>query len=246
MINEIDRTLRLFHPLGNVVEIRVLGIPGRGRPHIASGYFTDFREAARQAVRYDREKSPGGIYFTFNRLNPAVLARSPEKITEYASDTTSDRDVTDLQWLFFDIDPDRPKGVASSDAELEAARIVGQQVRDWLINQLGFPAPIEAMSGNGWHLMFPIDMPNSQAATERVKRALLDVASRFGGGNTPEGLPSVTVDTAVCNPGRLTKLYGTMPRKGHEIEGRPLRRSQIIHVPDALNISDIEDSSHDS
>lgn len=246
MSKEIYRTLSLFHPEDSVVEIRVLGIPGRGRPYTASGYFTDFREAARQAVRYDREKSPGGIYFTFNRLNPAVLARSPEKITEYATDTTSDRDVTGRPWLFFDIDPDRPKGVASSDAELEAAQIVGQQVRDWLINQHGFPAPIEAMSGNGWHLMFPTDMPNSPVATERVKRVLFDVASRFGGDNTPEGLPSVTVDTSVFNPGRLTKLYGTMVRKGHEIEGRPLRRSQIIHVPDALDVLDMEDLSHDA
>jgi hypothetical protein len=246
MSKDIYRTLRLFHPTGGVVEIRVLGIPGRGRPHMASGYFTDFREAARQAVRYDREKSPLGIYFTPNCLNPAVLARSPEKITEYATDTTSDHDVIHRQWLLIDIDPDRPTGIPSSDEELEAARIVGQQVRDWLMNQHGFLEPIEAMSGNGWHLMFPIDLPNSLDATERVKGVLHAAASRFGGDNTPAGLPTVTVDTSVCNPGRLTKLYGTKVRKGHAIEGRPLRRSQIIRVPDALNISDIEVQSHDS
>ena len=201
---------------------------------------------ALQAVRYDREKSPGGIYFTFNRLNPAVLARSPEKINEYASNTTSDHDVIHRQWLLIDIDPDRPTGIPSSEAELEAARIVGQQVPDWLMNQHGFLEPIEAMSGNGWHLMFPIDMPNSPDATELVKRALFAAAGRFGGANTPAGLPTVTVDTSVFNPGQLTKLYGTMVHKGHAIEGRPLRRSRIVHVPDALNVLDTEFPSHDS
>ncbi|MDA0284890.1 MAG: hypothetical protein O3B86_16205 [Planctomycetota bacterium] len=231
---EILRTLTVFHKPGSVVEIRILGIPGRGRPHLAAGYFTDFAKAAMLIAGFDSVRSPGGIYFNLNVINPALLARSPDRITEHLADTTSDRDVVRRQWLLIDIDPDRPKGIPSSDGELEAARIVGTAVRGWLRSEFQFFEPIEAMSGNGWHLLFPINTPNDEHATRTVKAVLQAVAATFGGDNTPDGLPTVTVDTAVFNASRITKLYGTVARKGHGIEGRPQRRSELVYVPDYL------------
>lgn len=233
-VEQIHRTLTIFHKPGSVVEIRILGIPGRGRPHQASGYFTDFAQAAKVAAGFDADRTPGGIYFNLNVINPALLARSPDRITEHLADTTADKDIVRRQWLLVDVDPDRPKGIPSSDAELEAARIVGSEVRDWLQTGFGFFEPIEAMSGNGWHLLFPIDVPNDDESSRCVKAVLQAVAATFGGDNTPDGLPTVTVDTAVFNASRITKLYGTVARKGHGIEGRPLRRSELVYVPDYL------------
>lgn len=231
---KILRTLNVFHEPGSVVEIRILGIPGRGRPHQAAGYFTDFEKAAMLIAAFQNEHSPSGVYFVLNEINSALLARSPGRITEYLEDTTTDRDIIRRKWLLIDIDPDRPKGIPSSDDELEAARIVGQDVRDWLKSEFQFYEPIEAMSGNGWHLLFPINLQNETEATQTVKGILQAVAANFGGDSTPTGLPRVTVDTSVFNASRITKLYGTVARKGYAIQGRPIRRSEIISVPDYL------------
>jgi hypothetical protein len=242
MIHELYRTLRLFHEQGDVAEIRILDIPGRGRPYQAAGYFTDFRKAAELAAEYDRKRKPSGIYFPFNFLNPALLARSPERITDYQRDTTSDVDITKRLWFLVDVDPVRPKGIPSSDEELEASRIVAHEVRDFLMSEHSFYEPVEAMSGNGWHLLFPIYLQNTELSTRIVKSILQAAAARFGGPNTPAGLPSVTIDTSVFNASRITKLYGTVARKGHEIPGRPIRRSKLVYVPDYLEPA--EDGGH--
>ena len=233
MSDEIQRTLNLFHEPGSVVELRLIGLKNnRFRPSNASGYFTDFDEAAELATRYEAERHPESICFTFNSINPRLLARSPELITEHLSKTTSDNDVIRRRWLLVDFDPDRPSGVSSTDDELEAARCVAQQARDWLIERHSFPEPIEAMSGNGWHLMFPIDLPNSPESKVMIENNLQAIAAHIGDGDS-----GVSVDTSVSNASRVAKLYGTMARKGYEMPGMPHRRSQIVHVPDSLQIS---------
>ena len=230
----IYRNLCVFHAQGAVVEIRILGIPGRGRPHQASGYFTNFRQAAIAATLFDEKRGPAGVYFSLNEVNAALLARSPERITEYQADTTSDIDIIRRRWILIDVDPDRPKGISSSDEELESSRIVGTDIRDFLRDTHQFFEPVEAMSGNGWHLLFPVDLANDEDSTRLVKATLCAVAARFGGDNTPPGLPRVTVDTSVFNASRITKLYGTVARKGHGIDSRPHRRSELVYVPDYL------------
>lgn len=236
MKDQILRTLNLFHEPGSVVDLRLIGLKnGRYRPSNASGYFTDFGKAAELAAHYESTRQPESICFTINSINPRLLARSPEQITEHLSKTTSDHDVIRRRWLLVDVDPDRPSGVSSTQEELEAARSVAQQARDWLIERFCFPEPIEAMSGNGWHLMFPIDLPNSPESTVTIANDLQAIAARFGGGDT-----GVSVDTSVSNAARVVKLYGTMARKGHEMPGIPHRRSEIVHVPDSLQNSNQE------
>lgn len=43
--SEVERTLNFLHEPGSCREIRVLGVPGKGKPHTASGYFTSVPEA---------------------------------------------------------------------------------------------------------------------------------------------------------------------------------------------------------
>jgi hypothetical protein len=233
--SQIKRTLDLLHPNG-LVEVRALHLQGRSN-YTAAGYFNDFAGTAAAVLKLEQQHKPSGIYFNLNSINPALLARSPDQITHYASCTTSDRDVIWRRWLLIDVDPARPSGVPSSDDELEAAKIVAQQARDWLMNERGFDEPVEAMSGNGWHLLFQIDMPNDDESTETVKGILNAVADRFGGENTPYGLSRVDVDRSVFNAARITKLYGTLARKGHTIPGRPIRCSYIASVPTAMEMA---------
>ena len=37
-------------------------------------------------------------------------------------------------------------------------------------------------------------------------------------------------------PARITKLYGTMTRKGDHTPERPHRRSRILEIPDELKV----------
>ena len=42
----------------------------------------------------------------------------------------------------------------------------------------------------------------------------------------------VEIDTSVFNASRITKLYGTITRKGADTEERPHRQSRILDIPD--------------
>ena len=44
---------------------------------------------------------------------------------------------------------------------------------------------------------------------------------------------NLELDQAVFNPARLTKLYGTMARKGDNTPDRPHRLARIISLPEA-------------
>lgn len=231
----IKKNLELLHPPGSTIEIRALKVPGRGMPYQSSGYFDDFGAAAACAAELDsRDPGPLGIFMTMNPVKPALLARSPNRMTPYLQPTTSDADIQSRLGLLVDIDPDRPSGIPSSDDELKASKLVAKDVRRWLVEEKGFAPPAEAMSGNGWHLIFPIDLPNDEHSLRIVHGVLQATAAMFGGDRTPSGLAPVKIDTTVGNAARITKVYGTLVRKGYSIPGRPLRRSELMHVPESF------------
>jgi len=92
----------------------------------------------------------------------------------------------------------RPRTPTSSaDAERIAA----------YLSEQGFPEPLRADSGNGAHLLYRVDLPNDEAATEVVRGVLTTLDALFSN-------ETITVDTANYNASRIWKLYGTMSRKG--------------------------------
>ena len=121
VLNTVRTTLILIHMPGSPFEIRVWGIPGKRRPYTASGYYTDPEKAALDVLKYDKRR-PRGIYTNLNPLNPALLARSPEQMTNWPQYTTADNDIIRRLWLPVDVVPDRPAGVSSTDEELLGTR----------------------------------------------------------------------------------------------------------------------------
>src|SRR5262249_24598283 len=91
------------------------------------------------------------------------------------------------------------------------------------LTNLGFPLPIVADSGNGYHLLYHIDLPTDDGGL--VQRCLTALKAQF---------PSV--DTSVYNPSRICKLYGTLARKGQETLERPHRQSCILSVPPSWDV----------
>lgn len=203
---------------GAVAELRVL----KTRQKTVSGYFDNPDHLAAAAKVWDG-KAPA-VYVTLNPVNPALLARSANKVKGYAEHTTSDSDILRRRWLPIDLDPVRPAGVSSTDEEHVAALARAREVRDWLAGQ-GWPASLLADSGNGAHLLYPIDIPNDAESADLVRGSLEALAFRFSD-------DSVTVDEKVFNAARIWKFYGTLACKGDSTVERPHRRARLLEVPD--------------
>ena len=113
------RTIRttldaLFTP-GDVVELRILNT----RRGTVSGYYAGMEALARDAAQWSG-KVPA-IYVTLNPFNPDLLARSANRLTQYAKHTTTGKDIPRRRWLPIDVDPVRPAGISATDAQHEAA-----------------------------------------------------------------------------------------------------------------------------
>ncbi len=213
----IERTLAILFPDG-IAEVCAIGKTGR-----VGGFFRDHAAAARAVEKADASK-PKGIYCTLNPVDDLLYARSPESIG--ASDLTKDIDVVRRRWILVDFDPVRPSDVSSTSDEHDAARTKAADVAEWLRGH-GTGEPILADSGNGYHLLIPVDLPNNVESKALVNNFLKAVKQHHQD-------EFVEVDTKVGNAARITKLYGTRTRKGEETDERPHRYSKLANVPDYL------------
>jgi hypothetical protein len=233
-VAEVQRTIDLVRRGSAAVELRILNIrPKRGRPYNASGYFKDSEKAARAALQYEC-LNPEGIYLVVNEVDPECWPRSPEKVTDYQETTTSDGDVLGRKWLFLDCDPKRPRGVCATAAQVAAAVERAAVVRDFLREEYAWPAPVEALSGNGAYLLYAIDLPNDDDSKRLLTAVLAAVEARAQKTEVPEGTPAVKVDQATFNAARVMRLVGTRNAKGHSTQDQPHRQSRLTAVPEPL------------
>ena len=216
---EILRALGILFQEGEVVELRIPS-PFISPKRPISGYFNDFNKLADNAERWSGRAE--AVYITLNPINPALLARSANKVKS-SIPATSDSDVLRRRWFPIDIDPDRPSGVSSTDEEHSLAIERARQIREFLSSR-GWPAPILADSGNGAHLLYRIDLPNDEESKRLIERCLKVIEARFSD-------DKVKIDTTVFNAGRIWKLYGTMVCKGENLPDRPHRMARILEVP---------------
>lgn len=174
------------------------------------------------------------IYFTLGELNPALYSRSQrEKILSGNKlSTTSDGDILSYRWILIDLDPKRISDVASSDAEKKKAHTMAGEIYKSLIER-GFSENgiVVADSGNGYHLLVRVNLPNNPENVELVKNFLKALDFNFSDESTE-------VDIKNFNPSRITKCYGTVAHKGMDTAERPHRRSNLLAVPDEIEVCD--------
>jgi hypothetical protein len=187
--------------------------PGaRGIMHTFYFDFSEVEAAARHITRVDQLPTTEAIYFALNPLKPGL--KSDHNFTN--------DDVLRRRYFLIDFDPRRSSGKTSAtDAEKEAARQSALRVREFLIEQ-GWPEAAISLhdSGNGWHLLIRIEEKNSKPTTVLLKLCLLALAARFDNA-------AVKVDPGVFDAKRISKLYGTMTRKGDNTPDRPWRSSAL-------------------
>jgi hypothetical protein len=224
--NEIARAARLLLPDGEIREIRALDVssPDYRQPHTEAGYFTDPELLVKEVLRLSPYAA--GIYITLNPVNLALLARAANRLKPIRArePLTSDRDILERQWILLDFDPVRPAGISSTEAEHQLSHEVALAVRSYL-GRKGFNEPVLADSGNGVHLLYLTRLPADDG--DVIKGLLHALASKFDTDN-------VKIDTNVFNAARITKLYGTLARKGDDTPDRPHRASELLEVPENL------------
>jgi hypothetical protein len=218
---DIARGARLLMSPGGVHEARILDA---GKYGTISGFFDDSDKLAVAVAELDG-RCPG-IYITLNPCNPALLARANNRLKFRVKKTTNDIDIARRRWLGLDFDPVRPAGISSTDHEHGRAIAVACGTWDEL-RAAGWGNPILADSGNGAHLLYLLDAPNTREVTELIQRLVSGVAKRCA-------TADVTIDVSVYNPSRIWKLYGTLSCKGDSTADRPHRRSRLLEVPDKI------------
>jgi hypothetical protein len=199
-----------------VVELRVLFTSKRAD----SGYFDDMGLLADAAAAYDRQHDVKGIYVTLNPVRPEILHRAKNKVLQRvaAGVTAADKDILERRLILIDIDgANRPSGISATAADLAKAKEKAHAVGRFLAEK-GFADPFAGMSGNGYHLLYPISLPNDDESRDLVRRGLEALSFVFGDGDTK-------IDTSVFNAARITKLFGTVARKGDNTPERPHRRA---------------------
>jgi P4 family phage/plasmid primase-like protien len=198
--------MSLFH---GVHEIRLFRPTG-----LAVGYFDDWDAALRAVENQPLEYK--AAYFTLNPLTlPATIPVNPDALSP-SRNAAGGADIARRVWLLIDCDPPRTAKTNSTAEEKQAARDEAERIREWLRSH-GWPEPVLADSGNGWHLLYRIDLPNNEESKTLIERFLARLKQLFP-----------MVDAGNFDAPRLCKLYGSWARKGEHSEERPWRRSAIV------------------
>ena len=146
--------------------------------------------------------------------------------------TTSDNDVEGYEYLFIDIDPSRPTGTSSSDEQVAKAKETGNKVFSFMKN-IGFNDPVFGFSGNGVHLLYRVELKNTEDRRELIKKCLQVLDMYFSN-------EDIQIDLKNFNPARVCKLYGTQAQKGADTKERPHRMSHIIGDFKEIKVNDVE------
>lgn len=176
---------------------------------------TEFQsiEACKEAFESEALRLNGlgyNIYIVMNPIKPNFIGGAA---------TDADIDYRDL--LLIDIDRVEKKKEPATDDEVGVAGQLAEHVMAYL-SELGWAEPIRVMSGNGHHLYYVLsNTPNNDVSKEYVQSLLKKLAAKFDNS-------IVKIDTSVFNASRITKVVGTVARKGIESEGRPYRMAHVL------------------
>jgi hypothetical protein len=186
-------------------------MPGK-KPQIRVCGYDEIDEAVAWAA--ERDDTCEGIYVTLNPIDPALReTQTPAK----------NKDVLKRRFLFIDSDPIRPDPNSNStDGERVNANYRSYLVWKALKDCFQFPEPLIANSGNGYHLLYYVDLPADDGGLiEKILQVFSELLTD----------DKVKIDVAVKDPVRKVKLYGTSVRKGPATPDRPYRKSKILWQP---------------
>jgi hypothetical protein len=201
-----------YFPVHQPDPLHIRGIRGKGVPNRLPTKNITFTEAAYPKIADRKQafqeaalrinKQGYNIYTCFNRI------RSDFAGDEHNGLAVKDRDIIDRRYILIDFDRDDTSQPAT-DNELDTVFAVAHRLEFDLFFNEGHD-PITICSGNGAHIYLPVNLPNDQASKEQCEQMLKAFASKYD-------TDAVKVDTGVYNAARITKVFGTIARKGVEV-----------------------------
>lgn len=219
MTNEIEKHW-IVHPLpaDRPISIRALKpkgcrlkLPPENRTYYPTDYATEF--ARKKAFEHD------ALRFNQAGYNVYCIMNQIRSDLEYGR-AVADKDITHRSTLLVDIDRMGDTSAPATEIEVDAAFELAEDVEGFLKGE-GFPEAIWVHSGNGVHLYYTLPLvPESENTCDTVETFLNGLAAKF---NTS----LVGIDTVVFNAARITKVVGTVARKGLESPGRPYRMARL-------------------
>lgn len=212
-------------------EIRVLKSNKHG---IMSGYYNDIDKAYSDISGIWRKYT---CYFTLQEINPAIVARSENRL-EVTKSTTADADIMAYRYLHIDIDPERPSGIQATKEESRVAYKRLKLVIDFLRDTYKFPEPIIVFSGNGMTADYRLQGIRVNEDNKKLIHSCLEALSILFSDNKAK------IDTTVFNPARIIKIPGTISAKGSSTVERPYRMSEILSSPvqlEAVNLNQLQE-----
>lgn len=224
MTEEQERGWRLWYDLckngKDIVEIRLIEI-GTGKTY--SGYFDNVDNIIEALKPYE---ATCNCYWVLNAINPACFSRSQHnRFIAKPKETTSDKDIIGYDWIFIDVDVQRPSGVMSTDEELAYAKKKANEIYSYL-RSCNITSLIVSVSGSGVHLLVRVNLKNTPERHQLVKNFLDSIGMMFSD-------ERVHIDGSVANPARLCRAYFWANRKGESTEERPHRMAYIAkYSPD--------------
>lgn len=168
------------------------------------------RQAAFEAEALRHNALGYNVYIVMNPIEP-----------EFFMGPVRDEDIECRRLLLVDIDRAGSTSDPASDTEVQAAINLAGKVEAHLDGE-GWDDPIRVMSGNGVHLYYALDVhPNDDESKTRIQTLLRTLAGKFDN-------DVVCIDTSVFNASRITKVPGTIARKGVESGDRPYRMARVL------------------
>lgn len=228
---DVLRALGILYPQEHgLIELVVIGKGGQLRSCRSANH----EQLVDEIARYDGQEDIAAIYTTLNRLESATFEGRKLTVDKPLSPgpRVNSSNVARVTGILFDIDPFRTNG-DKKDSTTESEHRMAIKAADFLKHKLafmGWPEPIVGDSGNGTALRYLCDLPATKE-TEDILSRVLKAANAMLPGELAE---QVEVDPAVFDRPRISKVFGTMARKGPGTDERPHRRATIISAPEKL------------
>ncbi len=152
------------------------------------------------------------IYTCFNPIK--------EDLALGLHDGVLDKHIARRTRVLIDLDRAGEAKDPADEQELRSAFATCSEIEEF-ISQTFLVDPFKVMSGNGYHLYLPIDLPNDESSAKQCKQLLRSLHHRFS-------TDRIQVDIKVHNASRITKVPGTIARKGTESRSRPYRMARVV------------------
>ena len=211
-------------------------------------YFTCLPRLAEVVAALDSDGRASVSYICINPLKGRLIRErnllvnpTDEQVQQIidgpAGQTAKEEDIAEYRWMFVDVDTIRVPGLketdkkefdrlqheCSTDEEKARAKVVAMKVLASL-DKKGWPQPYFCDSGNGFHILFRVNLPCTLDNKNHIADCLKALKAEFA------SEPDADIDSSVYNFARLTRAYGSTTRKGTDTPERPYRRNRIFEM----------------